>query len=101
MTSPGIHLEVIHEGPHCMPCVYMAKVVEEIAPEFEAVLKWETVIITKKEGAYRFDELARTLGRLPPVPSIFINGELIFDLIPGLDDLREHLRAMIRSGTSV
>lgn len=98
MAKSGIHLEVIHEGPHCIPCEYMAKVVEEIAPEFEGKLHWEKVIITKKEGAYRFDDFAKKMGRLPPVPSIFINGKLVYDMNPGPDELREHLRALMESG---
>ncbi|MGB3210061.1 MAG: hypothetical protein WBB19_05075 [Desulforhopalus sp.] len=95
MFGPEIHLEVIHEGPHCIPCEYMAKVVETIAPEFGERLRWEKVIITRKEGACRFEDLAKTLGRLPPVPSIFINGKLVFDITPGPDKLREHLRAIL------
>ena len=98
MAPPPIHLEVIHEGPHCIPCEYMAKVVEEVAPEFEGHLTWEKVIITKREGAFRYDDLAKELGRLPPVPSIYINGKLVYETTPGPDDLREHLQGLIRSG---
>ena len=99
MAKTGIHLEVIHEGPHCIPCEYMAKVVEEVALEFEGQLQWEKVILTKKEGAYRYDELAKSMGRLPPVPSIFIDGELVYDATPGPDELRAHLRTLIQSKT--
>lgn len=98
MIDPQIHLEVIHEGPHCIPCEYMAKVVETIAPEFKGLLRWEKVILTRKEGAYRFEELAKTMGRLPPIPSIFINGKLVFDKTPGPEKLREHLQTLIESG---
>ena len=28
-----IHIEVIHEGEHCIPCVYMAQVVAEVAQD--------------------------------------------------------------------
>ncbi len=97
MIDPVVHLEVIHEGPHCIPCEYMAKVVETIAPEFGELLRWEKVIVTRKEGALRFEALAKTLGRFPPVPSIFINGELVFDITPGTDKLREYLLSLIRN----
>jgi len=99
MIGSKIHLEVIHEGPHCIVCEYMAKVVESIAPEFGELLRWEKVIITRMEGALRFEELSKTLGRFPPVPSIVINGKLEFDTTPGKEKLREHLQAMIRSMT--
>ncbi len=98
MFSPEIHLEVIHEGPHCIPCEYMTRVVEAIAPKFGKRLRWEKVIITRKEGACRFEELAKTLGRLPPVPSIFINGKLAFEITPGPDKLSKHLQSLIDTG---
>ena len=92
----AIHLEILHEGPHCMPCEYMTRVVEEVAPEFNGALKWEKVVLTRKEGAVRFDELARTFGKLPPVPSLFIDGRLVFDHIPGTDELRDCLNGMLK-----
>ncbi len=54
-----VHIEVIHEGEHCIPCVYMALVVAEVAPDYGDAVTWEKVIITKKKGAFRFDELAQ------------------------------------------
>ncbi len=90
-----IHLEVIHEGEHCIPCVYMAKMVESVAPDYDGILHWEKVVITKKPGALRFDELAKHLGRLPPVPSVFINGELIFDITPREDELKTAIERVI------
>ena len=99
MSGSEIYLEVIHEGPHCIPCEYMAKVVESVAPEFGDLLRWEKVIITRKEGAYRFEDLSKTLGRFPPVPSIIINGKLVFDITPGPEKLQEYLKALIRSST--
>lgn len=100
MVDSRIHLEVIHEGPHCMPCEYMAKVVEKIAPEFGDILFWEKVIITCREGAFRYDDLRQALGRLPPVPSIFINGKLVFDITPGPEKLRDYLKSLIANRDS-
>jgi hypothetical protein len=45
-----VHIEVIHEGEHCIPCVYIALVVAEVAPDYGDALIYEKVIITKKEG---------------------------------------------------
>ena len=95
MAVSRIHLEVIHEGPHCMPCEYMAKVVESVAPEFGDMLHWEKVLLTRREGAFRYDDLRQTLGRLPPVPSIFIDGRLVFEITPGPEKLREYLWSLI------
>jgi thiol-disulfide isomerase/thioredoxin len=91
-----VHLELIHEGEHCIPCVYMALVVAEVAPDYGNAVSWEKVIITQKKGALRFDELAQKLGRLPPVPSIFIDSELVFDTTPGPEILREVLDRMVQ-----
>ncbi|MFW2364953.1 MAG: HUIPC motif thioredoxin-like (seleno)protein [Desulforhopalus sp.] len=95
MSDAKIYLEVIHEGPHCIPCEYMAKVVETVAPEFGDKLHWEKVIITRRKGAFRYDDLCKSMGRLPPVPSIFINGELVFDITPGPEKLRDHLLSLL------
>ena len=97
MNSPPLHIEVLHEGPHCIPCEYMAKVVEVVAADFGTRIRWEKVVLTRREGALRFDELSEGLGRLAPVPSIFINGCLAFDITPGPDELREHLQRLLAS----
>ncbi len=60
MSDSKIHLEVIHEGPHCISCEFMAKMVESVAPEFGHLLRWEKVIVTRKEGACRWEDLAKT-----------------------------------------
>ncbi len=83
------HIEVIHEGEHCIPCVYMALLVEEVVQDYKNTVTWEKVILTTKDGAIRFDKLGQKRGQLPPVPSIYINGELFFDVIPGKEELRE------------
>lgn len=73
----------------------MARVVETVAPEFSESITWEKVVTRELKGAMRFGELSRTLGRPAPVPSIFINGGLVFDQTPGLEELRECLEKRI------
>ena len=75
----------------------MARVVAEVAPEFEKVLEWETVITKELSGAKRYAELSQNKGRPMPVPSIIIDGELIFDSIPSVEELRECLVNYIKS----
>ena len=74
-----------------MPCLYMTRVVESVASQYDKELKWEKVITQTEGGAKRFLELSSKLGRLLPVPSILVNGRLAFDSIPGPDDLKAFL----------
>jgi hypothetical protein len=73
----------------------MARVVEAVAPKFEEYLGWEKVITKELSGAMRYGELSKRLGRPAPVPSIFINGELIFDMTPSQEDLSNCLERFI------
>ena len=67
----------------------MARVVEAVIPSFGDAVIYEKVITTKFEGATKYTELSKKMGRLPPVPSIFIEGELIFERTPGQEELKE------------
>ena len=78
----------------------MARVVESVAPEYEDSLNWDKVITKEMGGALRHGELSKSLGRPAPVPSIFINGELIFDTTPSQEDLRECLDQFIADSKS-
>jgi hypothetical protein len=78
----------------------MTRVVEAVAPEFEAHIGWEKVITKELSGAMRYGELSKRLGRPAPVPSIFINGELIFDMTPSLEDLSNCLQRLIAESES-
>ena len=73
----------------------MARVVESVAPEFGDSMTWEKVVTREMKGAMRFGELSKTLGRPAPVPSIFINGVLVFEQTPGLEELRDCLEKSI------
>jgi hypothetical protein len=83
----SIHLEVPYEGDHCIPCVYMVEVVEEAVRKFGPRVEWDKVHLKRAKGAKRFVELSVSLGRVAPVPSIFIEGQLVFDMIPPVEDL--------------
>jgi hypothetical protein len=69
----------------------MARVVESVAAGYGDSLRWEKVITKKLEGARRYQQLSKALGRPAPVPSIFINGELVFDSTPGPEELKAYL----------
>jgi len=76
-------IEVISEGPHCIPCEYAIKSVREIAPLFEGLMEWRVVLLKEGEGAHRYLELTQKLGKAPPIPSILINERVAFERIPG------------------
>ena len=69
----------------------MARVVAEVAPAYENYIEWETIITKNIGGAQRYAELSKKVGRPMPVPSIIIDGELVFDTIPGVEELRKCL----------
>ena len=73
----------------------MARVVESVAPDFGDDLKVEIIVIKQREGARRFREISKSLGRPAPVPSIFIEGQLVFDQIPPQEELRNFLYRLL------
>lgn len=90
-------VEVIYEGDHCIPCVYMAEAVEAAVSRFGDMVEWRKVHLGRMEGAIRFAKLLGSpsnanSGRRIPVPSIFLNGRLIYAQIPSVEDLEEAIR---------
>jgi hypothetical protein len=83
-----ILIEVISEGPHCIPCEYAIESVREVAPAFVGLIEWRVVLLKEREGAARYLELAQKLGKNPPIPSILINERVAFERIPGPQLLR-------------
>ncbi len=75
----------------------MARVVEAVAPGMGDGLRVEKVVTRTMAGAIRYQELVRCLGRQLPVPSILINGQLVFEITPGEQELKDYLNAMINS----
>lgn len=75
----------------------MARVVESVVPEFGDAVHVEKVITTKLEGGLRYKEISRDLGRPAPVPSIFIEGELIYDQTPSQEELKAYLEKCFTS----
>ena len=75
----------------------MTRVVESVAPEFEDVLTWEKVVTGDLSGAKRYSEFSKALGRPAPVPSIVIEGELVFDSTPSIEGLKACIARIIRN----
>ena len=74
----------------------MTRVVESVAPEFEDLLTWEKVITKELAGAQRYQEFSKRLGKPVPVPSIAINGQLVFETTPGAEELSACIEKMIK-----
>ena len=93
----SIHVEIVYQGSHSPASFYMARAVEEVLPRYGARVRFTKVEYQKnKEHSKRFLELSVSLFgedavykglRLAPIPSLFINGKLIFDAIPIREDL--------------
>ena len=49
-TGKTALVEVIYEGDHCIPCVYMAEVVEEAVKKFGDRVRWEKVVLKRRPG---------------------------------------------------
>ena len=91
-------IEVMYKADYCLPCFYMDETVREIFPKFADKVVYRKVEFMKGEGKERFMQLSYSLfgkenvhkyGRIAPVPSLFIDGELVFDAIPPMFELEE------------
>ena len=69
----------------------MARVVEAVVPDYTEWIDWKIVYTKQLAGALRHSELSKTLGRPMPVPSIIVNGTLVFDSIPSTEALSQYL----------
>lgn len=73
----------------------MARVAEKVAEEFKGAVQVEIVVTKERQGAEHYRDICEKLGRPAPVPSLLIKGNIIFDRIPGEDELRSSLMDML------
>ncbi len=99
-----ILIEVMYKANYCLPCHYMDEAVREVLINYSDRVKYSRVDFMKQDGKKRFLELSVSLFgedgvyksmRLAPVPSLFIDGELIFDAIPPRHELEEAIEEAI------
>ena len=74
----------------------MTRVVQSVAPDFENILIWDKVVTKDLRGAGKFSEFSKTLGRLVPIPSIAIEGELVFETTPSVESLKACIARFIK-----
>jgi hypothetical protein len=97
-------IEVMYKAEYCLLCFYMDEMVSEVVPQYAEKVEYRRVDFLREPGKKRFLELSYSLFgkegvhrhcRLAPVPSIFINGELCFDMIPPRFELEEAIEEAI------
>ncbi|RJQ85644.1 MAG: hypothetical protein C4519_02975 [Desulfobacteraceae bacterium] len=88
----------MYKADYCLPCFYMDQTVLEVLAKYADFIDYQRVDFLRGEGKKRFLELSRLLYgeenfrkhcRLAPVPSLFIDGELVFDAIPPVFELED------------
>jgi hypothetical protein len=99
-------IEVIYKADYCLPCYYMDEAVKDVLPRFAGQLEYRRVcFLDGEEGMNRLFELSRSLygkdavdklERVAPVPSLFIDGQLVFDMIPTRFELEDAILQALR-----
>lgn len=91
-------IEVMYKADYCLPCFYMDETVREVLPKYKDRVEYHRVDFMKGSGKDRFIELSCSLFgeenvrkhcRVAPIPSLFIDGELVFDAIPPIFELED------------
>lgn len=97
-TDDKIVIEVMYKADYCLPCLYMDETVRQVLPHYADSVVYRRVDFMRGKGRDRFLELSAALFgeenvrkhcRIAPVPSLFIDGELVFDAIPPSFELEE------------
>jgi thiol-disulfide isomerase/thioredoxin len=105
MERQKILIEVMYKADYCLPCLYMDETVREVLPKYEKHIHYKRVDFMRGSGKERFLELSyalfgednvRKYRRVAPVPSLFIEGELVFDAIPPIYELEEAIEEAIQ-----
>lgn len=93
-------VEIICERVHCVLYDFAINTVDMIADKFEGLIDIRTVIRQgdEKDAEY-FLELCRKAGKMLSVPTILINGDVIFTTVPHPTELEAAItEALIKKG---
>ena len=74
----------------------MVEVVQEAVKKFGERVRWEKVVLKRRNGAMRLAELSVKNKGVAPIPSLFINEKLAFDMIPPVEELEEYLEEILK-----
>jgi len=105
-----ITIEVTYKGKSSLPCVYMEEAILDILPAYDGQVTYSRLDIQSKEGKQRFLALSCSLfgekgvyqhHRIAPLPGLFMDGELVFDIIPQRDELEAAIEERLRTDSQV
>ena len=89
-------VEIICERVHCVLYDYAINTVDMIVEIFGDLIEIETVIRQgDRENAQRFLDLCKKAGKMLPVPTILINGEVAFTSVPHPSELEAAIEAVL------
>ncbi len=91
-----ILVEIICERVHCVLYDYAINTVDMIVEIFGDLIEIQTVIRQgDRENAQRFLDLCKKAGKMLPVPTILINGEVAFTSVPHPSELEAVIEARL------
>lgn len=100
-AAGSVLVEVICERFHCVMYDYAITTVELVAEEFEEAVRVMPVVRRgTRENAERFLELCRLNGRHLSVPTILIDGQVVFTDVPTPAELRQAIEQALSSRQS-
>jgi hypothetical protein len=89
-------VEIICERVHCVLYDYAISTVDMIVEIFGDMVDIQTVIRQgDRENAQRFLDLCVRAGKMLPVPTILINGEVAFTSVPHPSELEAAIEAVL------
>jgi hypothetical protein len=89
-------VEIICERVHCVLYDYAINTVDMIVEIFGDLIEIQTVIRQgDRENAQRFLDLCKEAGKMLPVPTILINGEVAFTSVPHPSELEAAIEAIL------
>jgi hypothetical protein len=89
-------VEIICERVHCVLYDYAINTVDMIVEIFGDLIEIETVIRQgDRENAQRFLDLCKKAGKMLPVPTILINGEVAFTSVPHPSELEAAIETIL------
>jgi len=89
-------VEIICERVHCVLYDYAVSTVDMIVETFGDLVEIQTVIRQgDRLNAQRFLDLCTRAGKMLPVPTILINGEVAFTSVPHPSELETAIEAIL------
>mmetsp|Transcript_24088 Transcript_24088/g.11577 ORF Transcript_24088/g.11577 Transcript_24088/m.11577 type:complete len:108 (+) Transcript_24088:192-515(+) len=86
-------VEIICERVHCVMYDYAISMVDMVAETFGDQIEIQTIV--RREGledSMRFLKLCKKAGKMLPVPTILINGDVVFTNVPLPGDLTSAIK---------